>query len=167
MLDLVVEFLHVLKSNIPSIENGDHMGWMLKKNGEFDICLYYNELWGPFSIVFPWKGIWRVKAPQQVSPSCFVWTTAWDKILTVKIWEVGLSLLWTGVSCAIIVGRLWIIYYFIVRRLISCGVLSLDLLVFRGSYQVWYQIFFSVGEALVRHLEFSSVVFDVVCIERT
>ena len=106
MLDLVVEFLHILESNIPSTENGDCMRWTLKKNGEFDIRSYYNELWGPFSIVFPWKGIWRVKASRQVSPSCFVWTTAWDNILTVTIWEVGLLLLWTGVSCAIVVGRL-------------------------------------------------------------
>ena len=31
-------------------------------------------------IIFPWKGIWKVKAPQRVS--FFVWTTVWDKILT-------------------------------------------------------------------------------------
>ena len=31
------------------------------------------------SIVFTWKGIWKVKAPLHVS--FFVWTVAWNKIL--------------------------------------------------------------------------------------
>ena len=79
--------------------------------------------------------------------------------------------MWTGVSCAIVVGRLWIIYCFIVRRLINCGVLSLDLLgsVGLSKYVIGYSFWLVelVGEALVRHLEFSSVVFDVVCIEGT
>ena len=50
------------------------------KNGDFDICSFYNELWGSSSIVFPWKGIWKFKAPRRVS--FFVWIVAWDKILT-------------------------------------------------------------------------------------
>ena len=40
----------------------------------------YHKLYGFSSIVFPWKGIWKVKAPQCVS--FFVWTAAWDKIIT-------------------------------------------------------------------------------------
>ena len=44
------------------------MRWKLKKNGEFDIHLHFNKLQGSLSNVFPWKGIWRVKAPQQVFP---------------------------------------------------------------------------------------------------
>ena len=62
-LDLVVDFLHILESNIPSTKNGDRMKWKLKKSGDFDIHLLYNELRGFLSIVFPWKGIWKVKAP--------------------------------------------------------------------------------------------------------
>ena len=31
-------------------------------------------------MVFPWKSIWGAKAPRRVA--FFVWTTAWDKILT-------------------------------------------------------------------------------------
>ena len=34
---------------------------------------------GPTSIAFPWKGIWKVKAPRHVS--FFVWIAAWDRIL--------------------------------------------------------------------------------------
>ena len=52
-LDLVVDFLHILESNIPSTENGDHMKWKLKKSGDFDIHLLYYELRGLLSIVFP------------------------------------------------------------------------------------------------------------------
>ena len=79
-LDLVVNFLHILESNIPSTENGDCMKWKLKKNGDFDICLLYIELQGPLSIVFSWKGVWKVKAPHWVP--FFVWAAAWDKIVT-------------------------------------------------------------------------------------
>ena len=59
---------------------GDWMRWKLKPNGEFDTWSYYNNLRAPPSIVFPWKGIWRVKAPRLVS--FFVWRVAWNKILT-------------------------------------------------------------------------------------
>ena len=62
-LDLMVNFLHVLESNIPPTGNGDRVRWKLKKNGDLDICSFYNELQGSLSIVFSWKGIWKVKAP--------------------------------------------------------------------------------------------------------
>ena len=39
----------------------------------------------------------------------------------------------TGVSCAVVMGRWWIICYFIVIKLIDCGVWCLDLL---GSFGV-------------------------------
>ena len=60
--------------------DGDRMRWKLTKNGDFTIHLYYHKLHGSFSIVFPWKGIWKVKAPRRVT--FFVWKTALDKILT-------------------------------------------------------------------------------------
>ena len=71
----------------------------------------------------------------------------------------------TSVLCAIVVRRLWIIYSFIVRRLIGCGVLF-----FRSFGNQWVLPktvldLLLVGEALVRHLEFSSVVVDVVYME--
>ena len=74
------EFLRTLGSNLPSIENGDRMRWKLMKNGDLDICSFNNKLRGPLPIIFPWKGIWKVKAPRCVS--FFVWTAVWDKILT-------------------------------------------------------------------------------------
>ena len=45
-----------------------------------NICSFYHKLRNSSSIVFPWKGIWKVKAPQCVS--FFVWTVAWNRVLT-------------------------------------------------------------------------------------
>ena len=74
------DFFRTLGSNLPPTENGDRMRWKLTKNGDFDICSFYNKLRGPLPIIFSWKSIWKVKAPWCVS--FFVWTTIWDKILT-------------------------------------------------------------------------------------
>ena len=73
-------FLRTLGSNLPPIENGDRMRWKLTKNENFDIQSFYNKLRGPVPIIFPWKSVWKVRAPRRVS--FFVWTTVWDKILT-------------------------------------------------------------------------------------
>ena len=75
----VDEFLRTLSSNLPPIENGDRMRWKLTKIGDFDIRLFYNKLRSPWPIFFPWKGVWKVKAPRRVS--FFVWTAVWDRIL--------------------------------------------------------------------------------------
>ena len=74
------EFLRTLGSNLPPTVNGDRMRWKLTKNGVFDIRSFYNKLRSPLLIIFPWKGVWKVKAPRRVS--FFVWTAVWDRILT-------------------------------------------------------------------------------------
>ena len=76
---MVDEFLCLLTSNLPSGTNGDRLKWKLIKNGNFTIHSYYHKLYGSSSAVFPWKRIWKVKAPRRVS--FFVWTAAWDRIL--------------------------------------------------------------------------------------
>ena len=73
-------FLRILGVYTPPLDVGDRKRWKLKPNGEFDTQSYYNKLRDSPSIVFPWKGIWRVKAPRQVS--FFIWCVAWNKILT-------------------------------------------------------------------------------------
>ena len=78
--DVVDDFFRFLASNLPLAIDGDHMIWKLTKNGDFNIRLFYHKLHGSSSIAFPWKGIWKVKAPRRVS--FFVWTAAWDTILT-------------------------------------------------------------------------------------
>ena len=66
-------------SNLPPTVNGDRMWWKLTKNGAFNIRSFYNKLRSPLPIIFPWKGVWKVKAPRHVS--FFVWTAVWDRIL--------------------------------------------------------------------------------------
>ena len=68
----VDDFLHTLGSNLPPTENGDRIRWKLAKKGVFDIRSFYNKLRNPLPIIFPWKGVWKVKAPGRVS--FFVWT---------------------------------------------------------------------------------------------
>ena len=58
-----VTFLRILGANNPLMDVGDQMRWKLKPNGNFDIRTFYNNLRGSPSIVLPWKGIWRAKAP--------------------------------------------------------------------------------------------------------
>ena len=74
------EFLRLLASNLPSGIDGDRLKWKLTKNGDFTIRSYYHKIYGSSFVVFPWKGIWKVKAPRRVS--FFVWTVAWNRILT-------------------------------------------------------------------------------------
>ena len=76
----VDEFLHTLYSYLPHSEQGERMIWKLLKKGDFDIRSFYDKLRSPLPFTFPWKGIWKVKAPTRVS--FFVWTAAWEKILT-------------------------------------------------------------------------------------
>ena len=37
------------------------------KEWGFDICSFYHKLRDSSSVVFPWKGVWKVKVPQCVS----------------------------------------------------------------------------------------------------
>ena len=76
----VDDFLRTLGSNLPPTENGDRIRWKLTKNGDFDIRSFYNKLRSSLPIIFPWKGVWKVKALRHVS--FFVWTAVWDRILT-------------------------------------------------------------------------------------
>jgi hypothetical protein len=79
-LDNVVSFLDLLQSNLPSQEVDDGLWQNLKKNRIFDIRSFYAALQDSPTVAFPWKSIWRTKAPRR---ACFfVWTAAWNKILT-------------------------------------------------------------------------------------
>ena len=74
------------------------MRWKLTKNGNFDIRSFYNKLQAPFPIIFPWKGIWKVKAPRRVS--FFVWTAIWDKILIDdNLWGRGFDFVDWSIMC--------------------------------------------------------------------
>ena len=79
-LDSVASFLGLLQSNLPTRVVDDGLWWTLKTTGIFDVRSYYYSLRESPNIAFPWKCIWRTKAPRR---ACFfVWTAAWNKILT-------------------------------------------------------------------------------------
>ena len=65
--------------------------------------------------------------------------------LQVIIWGVEGWILLIGVSCAVVMGRRWIICYYIVVRLIGYRVWCLDLLGFFGSCQDRLRILYLVG----------------------
>ena len=97
-VDVVDDFFRFLASNLPLVMDGDCMRWKLTKNGDFHIRLFYHKLHGSSSVVFPWKGIWKVKAPRHVS--FFVWIAAWDRILTGdNLWVRGFDFIDWCIMC--------------------------------------------------------------------
>jgi hypothetical protein len=58
----------------------DRVLWNLFKRRNFEVKTFYKALVCHETASFPWKGIWRVKAPKQVP--FVVWTTVLGKILT-------------------------------------------------------------------------------------
>ena len=124
---MVDEFLRLLASNLPSGIEGDCLKWKLTKKGDFTIRSFYHKLHGSSSVVFPWKGIWKVKAPRRVS--FFSWSATWDRILT------GDNLRLRGfdfVDWCIMCRCCGEICCYIVKRHISCGALPLRFLGFLG-----------------------------------
>ena len=63
-MDEGLYFVCLLGANTPPMDVGCQMRWKLKPYGEFDIRSFYNKLRDSPPIVFPWKTIWRVKAPR-------------------------------------------------------------------------------------------------------
>ena len=78
-MDSVESFFLLLHSHALNSE-ADKLTWTLTRSGIFDTCSYYLALRASTASAFPWKSIWRVKAPRRIS--FFVWTAAWGRILT-------------------------------------------------------------------------------------
>ena len=76
----MLAFINFIHSKIPIDLALDSMSWKLRQNGEFDVKSFYHALDVKVDIKFPWRAIWRVKAPRQVS--FFLWSAAWGKILS-------------------------------------------------------------------------------------
>jgi hypothetical protein len=80
---MVLSFFDRLYSSSARHGEGDKLVWNPSKKGLFEVRSFYKELIrkdGPFVPCFPWKNIWRVKAPTRVA--FFVWSAALGKILT-------------------------------------------------------------------------------------
>uniref|UniRef100_A0A2N9I4J4 Reverse transcriptase domain-containing protein n=1 Tax=Fagus sylvatica TaxID=28930 RepID=A0A2N9I4J4_FAGSY len=76
----VLAFFNFIQSKLPAGLDPDCVRWKLRHNGEFDVKSFYHALDVKLDIKFPWKAIWRVKAPRRVS--FFLWSAAWGRILT-------------------------------------------------------------------------------------
>ena len=79
-LDQVVAFFSLLHSHTPRDEVVDKLVWNPNRRGSFDSRSFYHVLHVPSEVRFPWKSIWRVKAPSRVA--FFIWSAAWGRILT-------------------------------------------------------------------------------------
>jgi hypothetical protein len=79
-MDAVMVFLHLLYSHSPVSLDRNIPWWRNKKNGLFDISSFYHAICTRPRVSFPWKSVWRSKAPRRVC--FFVWSAAWNKILT-------------------------------------------------------------------------------------
>jgi hypothetical protein len=104
--------------------------WVPSRKGGFEVKTFYQALSVNGIIAFPWKSIWRTKAPPRVA--FFVWTAARGKILTLD------NLRRRGM---VVVNRCWLCesdgksvdHFFIVGLQGLCGILSLLDLGFAGS----------------------------------
>jgi hypothetical protein len=82
-MDMVISFFDRLYSISAQHGESDRLVWNPSKKGLFEVRSFYEELIrkdGPSFPSFPWKNIWRVKAPARVA--FFIWSGALGKILT-------------------------------------------------------------------------------------
>jgi hypothetical protein len=97
----------------------DKLWWVPSSKGAFEVRSYYRVLVSHGPISFPWKSIWRTKAPPRVA--FFAWTAARGKILTIdnlrRRGMIVINKCWLCES----VGSRWIIYSFIAEWRMPCG----------------------------------------------
>ena len=79
-VEMVMSFFDQLYSTRVRHGEVDRVVWNLSKRRNFEVKTFYKALACHEAVSFPWKGIWRVKAPKRVA--FFVWTAALGKILT-------------------------------------------------------------------------------------
>ena len=79
--DSLLALLELLYAN-PRIGIGkDTIYWGLAKSKCFTVGSYYRALSGTCHVSFPWKIIWKSRAPPRVAS--FVWTAALGRIMTI------------------------------------------------------------------------------------
>jgi hypothetical protein len=77
---MILSFFDRIYSSYVRYGEGDRLVWNPSKKGFFEVSSYYEVLIRRNGPSFPWKSIWRVKAPTRVA--FFVWSVALGKILT-------------------------------------------------------------------------------------
>lgn len=79
-LESLQSFFAFLYSTNIGLNGVDIMVWLPASNGSSKVKSYFKVLMAKGCWSFPWKCIWKVKAPSEVS--FFTWTVAMGRILT-------------------------------------------------------------------------------------
>uniref|UniRef100_A0A2N9J7S2 Clp ATPase C-terminal domain-containing protein n=1 Tax=Fagus sylvatica TaxID=28930 RepID=A0A2N9J7S2_FAGSY len=79
-MSMLVSFFSVIQSHLPRSLDADRLIWTLNGKGCFDARSFYRALCTPPMVPFPWRSIWKVKAPRRII--FFLWSVAWGRILT-------------------------------------------------------------------------------------
>jgi hypothetical protein len=79
-VEVLAEFYRCLYSCKLREDGEDKLWWIPSRKGGFEVKSFYQALSSNEPASFPWKSIWRSKAPPRVA--FFVWTAAHSKILT-------------------------------------------------------------------------------------
>jgi hypothetical protein len=77
---MVLSFFEPIYSTSVRHEEVDRLVWNPSKKGFFEVSSFYEVLIRRNGPYFPWKSIWRVKAPTRVA--FFVWSAALGKSFT-------------------------------------------------------------------------------------
>ena len=89
-LDLVGDFLHILRGYKPSLEE-DSVLWRQRRSGQFRVKEAYSLLTKSDDIGFPSRSIWVARVPTKVA--FFAWEATWGKVLTLdRLQRRGLQL---------------------------------------------------------------------------
>ncbi|KAJ9702452.1 hypothetical protein PVL29_004269 [Vitis rotundifolia] len=89
-LELVGDFLHILRGHKPSLEE-DSVLWRKGKRGQFRVKEAYSLLARSDDIGFPSRSIWVARVPTKVA--FFAWEATWGKVLTLdRLQRRGLQL---------------------------------------------------------------------------
>jgi hypothetical protein len=79
-VDVLASFYTLLYSSKMRREGEDKLRWVPSHLRKFDVRSFYKILASKEAISFPWKSIWRTKAPPRVA--FFAWLAALGKIFT-------------------------------------------------------------------------------------
>ncbi|KAF5445889.1 hypothetical protein F2P56_031564, partial [Juglans regia] len=80
-VDIFEAFFSLIYSVKSNKQQADSLWWNPTGKGIFSVRSFYKSLSHTTTIQFPWKRLWRNKAPPKAV--FFAWTAAWGKILTI------------------------------------------------------------------------------------
>ena len=120
-VEVLASFYSCLYSHKFSGVGEDKLWWLPSNKGVFEVRTFYRVLSSHGCLTFPWKGIWRTKAPPRVAFLLGQQLEARFPPLTIFAVEAWLWLIDVGFASRM--GNWWIISSFIVVWRMPCGML--------------------------------------------